>query len=80
MQVDSELNIAHEWMSVTRALRRRLWDLHTNGRGAQDDVAKAFDAWQEIIDKNKDRQSKNLAPITPLVEFYYGEKSLTDLD
>ncbi|MCW1248163.1 phospholipase, partial [Pseudomonas sp. SAICEU22] len=25
MQVDSELNIAHEWMSVTQALRRRLW-------------------------------------------------------
>ncbi|WP_414914302.1 phospholipase D-like domain-containing protein, partial [Pseudomonas sp. IT-P258] len=25
MQVDSELNIAHEWASVTQAMRRRLW-------------------------------------------------------
>ncbi|MCS3441218.1 phosphatidylserine/phosphatidylglycerophosphate/cardiolipin synthase-like enzyme, partial [Pseudomonas sp. BIGb0450] len=29
MQVDSELNIAHEWVSVTQAMRRRLWELHT---------------------------------------------------
>ena len=49
MQVDSELNIAHEWASVTRALRRRLWDLHTEGKGAQDDPAEAFVAWQDII-------------------------------
>jgi phosphatidylserine/phosphatidylglycerophosphate/cardiolipin synthase-like enzyme len=80
MQVDSELNIAHEWMSVTRALRRRLWDLHTDGRGAQDDVAKAFKAWQKIINKNKDRQSQKLTPYAPIVEFYYDEKTLQDLD
>ena len=80
MQVDSELNIAHEWVSVTRALRRRLWNLHTNGMGAQDDPAVAFKAWEEIIKKNKDRQSKKLTPDTPLVEFYYGEKTLKDLD
>ncbi|MBT8765650.1 hypothetical protein J7302_05845 [Pseudomonas sp. DB1] len=33
MEVDSELNIAHEWASVTEALRRRLWDRHTAGEG-----------------------------------------------
>ena len=80
MQVDSELNIAHEWMSVTQALRRRLWDLHTAGKGAQDDPDKAFDAWQEIIDENKDLQEAKDAPSAPLVEFYYGKAILKDLD
>ena len=82
MQVDSELNIAHEWVSVTRALRRRLWNLHTNGMGAQDDPEEAFKAWEEIINKNKDLQADKKAgvPHAPLVEFYYGEKTLKDLD
>lgn len=80
MQVDSELNIAHEWMSVTQALRRRLWDLHTEKQGAQDDPAEAFKAWQYIISKNKDFQSQKLTPDAPLVEFYYGEATLKDLD
>ncbi len=35
MRVDSEMNIAHEWASVTRDLRRRLWNMHTNGRGGR---------------------------------------------
>ncbi|WP_339493241.1 phospholipase D-like domain-containing protein, partial [Pseudomonas sp. EA_15y_Pfl2_R67] len=80
MQVDSELNIAHEWMSVTQALRRRLWDLHTGERGSQDDPKKAFDAWQEIIKENKDRQTKGWSPDTSLVEFYYDKAILKDLD
>lgn len=80
MQVDSELNIVHEWMSVTQGLRRRLWDLHTGGKGGQDDPKVAFDAWQKIINSNKDRQSKKLTPDAPLVEFHYAEKTLKDLD
>lgn len=80
MQVDSELNIAHEWGSVTKALRRRLWELHTDGRGVQDDPEEAFKAWEKIIKENKKRQSKNLTPDTSLVEFYYGEKIVKDLD
>ena len=80
MQVDSELNIAHEWGSVTKALRRRLWELHTDGRGVQDDPKEAFKAWEKIIKENKKRQSKNLTPDTSLVEFYYGEKIVKDLD
>lgn len=80
MQVDSELNIAHEWMSVTQAMRRRLWNLHTDKKGAQDDPDKAFKAWQKIINSNKDRQSQKLTPDAPLIEFYYGEATLKDLD
>jgi phosphatidylserine/phosphatidylglycerophosphate/cardiolipin synthase-like enzyme len=80
MQVDSEMNIAHEWASVTEALRRRLWDRHTKGKGAQDDPAEAFKAWQEIIDENRGLQKNNKAPSAPLVEFYYGEATLQDLD
>ncbi|MGC1331253.1 MAG: phospholipase, partial [Pseudomonas sp.] len=82
MQVDSELNIAHEWMSVTQAMRRRLWNLHTDQKGAQDDPDKAFKAWQGIINNNKKRQEDKKAgvPYAPLVEFYYGEATLKDLD
>ncbi|WP_371875304.1 phospholipase D-like domain-containing protein, partial [Pseudomonas tolaasii] len=82
MQVDSELNIAHEWMSVTQALRRRLWGLHTDKQGAQDDPAEAFDAWEDIIKENKTRREDkvNGVPCAPLVEFFYGEGTLKDLD
>jgi phosphatidylserine/phosphatidylglycerophosphate/cardiolipin synthase-like enzyme len=82
MQVDSELNIAHEWASVTQALRRRLWDLHTDKKGAQDDAGLAYKAWQEIIDDNKKRQKDKLMgqPAAPLVEFYYDKAKLWDID
>ncbi|MBV7480374.1 phospholipase, partial [Pseudomonas sp. PDM31] len=80
MQVDSELNIAHEWMSVTQAMRRRLWELHTDGRGVQEDAGKAFKAWQGIIDINRRRQKDWKKPIAPLLEFYYGKAKLSDLD
>ena len=80
MQVDSELNIAHEWMSVTQALRRRLWGLHTDGRGAQDDPEVAFDAWQELINQNNDLQEAESSPSCSLVKFNYGGAILKDLD
>ncbi|MGE8334788.1 phospholipase D-like domain-containing protein, partial [Pseudomonas laurylsulfatiphila] len=80
MQVDSELNIAHEWASVTQAMRRRLWDLHTAGKGVQEDAPLAFEAWQEIIKKNKEHQEDEIAPYAPLVEFFYGKAKLWDLD
>lgn len=80
MQGDSELNIAHGWMSVTQALRRRLWELHTDGRGAQDDPKEAFKTWEDIINRNKDLQSEKLHPEAPLVEFYYGLDTVKDLD
>jgi phosphatidylserine/phosphatidylglycerophosphate/cardiolipin synthase-like enzyme len=82
MQVDSEMNIAHEWAGETEALRRRLWNLHTGGRGAQDDPVVAFKEWQKIIEENKSLQSdkKAGAPSAPLVEFYYDKETLADLD
>jgi hypothetical protein len=61
-------------------LRRRLWGLHTDGRGAQDDPEEAFVVWTEIINENKERESKASTPSTPLVEFYYGKRTLKDLD
>ncbi|MGH8382472.1 phospholipase [Pseudomonas sp.] len=80
MQVDSELNIAHEWMSETQALRRELWDLHTGGKGGQDAPKQAFNAWQDIIDRNKKLQGIKDTPYAPLIEFYYDKSTLTDFD
>ena len=80
MQVDSELNIAHEWASVTQALRRRLWGMHTKGLGAQDDAEQAFDAWKEIIKENKNRQKDKDVPHAPLVEFFYEQAKLRNKD
>lgn len=82
MQVDSELNIAHEWASVTRGLRRRLWEMHTGGMGAQDDPGLAFKEWQDIMKENKDRQKEKGmgTPYASLVEFYYDKATLKDID
>ena len=82
MQVDSELNIAHEWASETQALRRGLWDLHTAGEGMQDDPEAAFVAWQDIIKRNNDLKADevNGKPCAPLVEFHYCPATLTNLD
>ena len=65
---------------MTQALRRRLWGMHTDKRGAQDDPAEAFKVWQDIIGKNMKRQEDKDTPLTSLVGFYYGEASLKDLD
>ncbi|MFJ4394786.1 phospholipase, partial [Pseudomonas sp. NPDC089396] len=80
MQVDSELNIAHEWASETQKLRRRLWDLHTGGEGVKNNPEQAFIAWQKIIDDNRRKQRSGLAPSCSLVEFFYGAAVLKDLD
>jgi len=82
MQVDSEMNIAHEWASVTRDLRRRLWDLHTSQRGVQDNPAEAFEAWDDLLKKNRRNQygTEKKPPEAPLVNFLYDEATLSDLD
>ncbi|MFK8332855.1 phosphatidylserine/phosphatidylglycerophosphate/cardiolipin synthase family protein [Pseudomonas sp. BJa5] len=80
MLVDSELNIAHEWASETQALRRELWRLHTDNKGAQDDPAEAFKEWQVIINKNKDYKKEEFSPYAPLIEFIYNEAILKNLD
>lgn len=69
MNVDSELNIFHENGAVTRALRERLWGLHTGGQGAQDDPNEAFNVWADIIARNADNQDKHLKPVASLIGF-----------
>ncbi|CAM3638249.1 phospholipase D-like domain-containing protein [Rahnella victoriana] len=81
MMVDSEMNIAHDWASVTQDLRRRLWNLHTNKQGAQDDPEKAFEAWEKLLDRNKKLQDTGIDnPAAPLIKFRYNESTLKDLD
>ncbi|WP_019446925.1 phospholipase D-like domain-containing protein, partial [Cupriavidus sp. BIS7] len=69
MAADSELNICHEHAASTQPLRRRLWGIHTNGRGAQDDPARAFEAWGKIISRNARNRANGLAPESSLIEF-----------
>ncbi|WP_414441193.1 phospholipase D-like domain-containing protein [Burkholderia sp. 22PA0106] len=69
MEVDSELNICHEHSGVTQALRRRLWEMHTNGMGAQDSPGEAFEAWGTVIKDNADNQAKGATPGASLVGF-----------
>jgi len=73
MEVDSELNICHEHGGVTQPLRRRLWNIHTGGKGAQDKPAEAFKQWGHIISQNARNQAKGLPPYASLIGF----KSLT---
>lgn len=81
MQVDSEMNIAHEWASVTRDLRRRLWNLHTSERGGQDDPAKTFEAWGYLLDRNEKYQGTGKErPEASLIKFFYSKPTLSDLD
>ncbi|MGH8417326.1 MAG: phospholipase [Pseudomonas sp.] len=82
MESDSELNILHDWMSVSGALRKRLWNMHTAGMGAQEDVGEAYVAWKDIVKENKRLQSSECigVPSAPLVEFLYTGDKLTDID
>lgn len=80
MEVDSELNICHEHMGVTRPLRRRLWGIHTAGRGVQDNPADAFDAWSDIIIRNAANKRMKQSPVASLVGFMRLSASRTRLD
>lgn len=82
MQVDSEMNIAHEWASVTQEMRRRLWKLHTNGMGAQDDMEKAFEVWGKLLERNTKNQyaKEPKSPEASLIKFLYNKPTLQDLD
>jgi len=46
-----------------------LWSIHTGGKGAHDDPAKAFITWRDIIDRNTDNQENGRSPYASLVEF-----------
>lgn len=81
MQVDSEMNIAHEWSYVTKALRRRLWNMHTGGRGVQDDPEEAFDSWDKLLKRNeKFKNTGKNVPEAPLIKFNYDKSTLKDWD
>jgi phosphatidylserine/phosphatidylglycerophosphate/cardiolipin synthase-like enzyme len=70
MEADSELNIFHENAAVTAPLRRRLWNLHTNGIGAQDDMKEASTNWAKIAQNNADLQADGKqSPYASLVQF-----------
>lgn len=86
MQVDSEMNIAHCNTSVTKAMRKRLWNLHTNNLGGQDDVKVAFKQWEDLMAQNSDRIKSSqhgegmMNPLCSIIEFQYNENTLSDLD
>jgi phosphatidylserine/phosphatidylglycerophosphate/cardiolipin synthase-like enzyme len=88
MEVDSELNICHESPALSKPLRKQLWDIHTKGMGAQDDVAEAFKKWRYIIEENKGRQERNeklsisekKSPYASLIEFYRDSPARKNLD
>ncbi|MDB0544564.1 phospholipase D-like domain-containing protein, partial [Ralstonia solanacearum] len=80
MQVDSELNICHEHSGVTAPLRKRLWNIHTKGMGAQDDIARAFEQWGKIIGQNAYNQRNKLAPYASLVGFMRDSEKRSYLD
>jgi len=88
MEVDSELDICHECGKATRALREKLWGLHTKltepetgtgketgtgstGESGLFDAKSAYEQWTKIINDNKANQRAKLAPVAPLIEFFY---------
>lgn len=82
METDSEMNIAHDWAEVTKSLRKRLWQIHTNGLGIQDDLNEAFLSWEKLLKQNEDNQqpATKAAPEASLVKFFYNEPTLKDQD
>ncbi|MNJ56348.1 hypothetical protein D3C77_518900 [compost metagenome] len=80
MQVDSELNIAHEWGAVTKKLRKDLFEMHTGGKGAQEDPVAVFKAWGDIMETNKNNQDKKLTPDASIIAFNYDKPRLSNLD
>lgn len=81
METDSEMNIAHDWAEVTKSLRKRLWQIHTNGVGIQDDPNLAFKVWDYLLGDNEALQSKGeSSPNASLIKFLYDKPTLKDQD
>ena len=87
MESDSELNIFHERGDVTRPLREKLWDMHTNGMGVGKDDASgrldtdyAFGRWTYVINNNADRQKRDDVPYASLVQFRRDDPKRSNLD
>jgi hypothetical protein len=74
MKVDSELNFCSDNGKVAHDLRLNLFQLHAadpqgNLRTDQDDLTAAFNAWSQIIERNKARKTKGGAPVASLIAF-----------
>lgn len=85
MEVDSELNIAHDRPEVTRPLRQQLWRTHTNGRSGSENMSTAqlklaYQNWGKLINDNKRARHQKKAPLAALVEFYNDTPELSNLD
>ncbi|MCA8095551.1 phospholipase D-like domain-containing protein, partial [Burkholderia anthina] len=96
MEVDSELNICHEHGDVTKALRKRLWAIHTrlesaNSQGGSgdtnraraigDDMGVAYDTWKMILTSNQKLQnSKKQSPTASIVNFKTATTTRSGLD
>jgi len=80
MENDSEMNVAHHNDVISRAERLRIWALHTNGLGAQEDFGDAFEAWGELMKRNRDREEPGRSPIAPLREFIYRKDTVSRRD
>lgn len=67
-------------------MRKRLWNLHTNNLGGQDDVKVAFKQWADLMAQNSDRIKSSqhgegmMNPLCSIIEFQYNENTLSDLD
>jgi phosphatidylserine/phosphatidylglycerophosphate/cardiolipin synthase-like enzyme len=87
MEVDSELNIFHESMRVTQALREKLWRIHAgeDGVGSKDkngrlNAEDAFYGWADVIYRSNVQKNKRDMPLASLVEFYRDSPSRSYLD
>ena len=85
METDSELNIIHANYLISHPARKALWEMHTKSRSGgevmdMDGMEKAYQAWKELMNKNKTRRLQEKSPVASLVEFFSGTESRSDLD
>jgi phosphatidylserine/phosphatidylglycerophosphate/cardiolipin synthase-like enzyme len=88
MEGDSELNIAHHNQAVTRQARLDLWEMHTRGytdkeqkaSGSSRNYKKAFEAWTQLIQKNRGFEAAGKSPVASLRGFLRTDPSLTNMD
>ncbi|MEA9389778.1 phospholipase D-like domain-containing protein [Acerihabitans sp. TG2] len=66
---------------IVKPIRTALWTLHTDGQGADDNEAAAFDQWGWIIGENTKKQKKKRdKPVGRLIKFIDHATSLQDKD
>lgn len=80
MEVDSELNLAHDRPEITRVARSRLWDLHTKGAGNQENIGEAFRAWGELMTNNTALRGMDEEPIASLAAFLRASPERSNVD